>query len=232
MMLQLTSRPSLGGFGAISTQQAVSVGTQAGGAVAEATLAPTVAATLGITATAAIPIIGAAVAAIGFGIEAILNSGCGQSCVITSDWANQAEAQLKQNYAAYFAIPTPRPQSVQQAAVANFDTVWNYLVSQCRQVAGAAGTNCIADRQAGACKWKNADGSCFNWFQAYRDPIANDPNVVPDAQLIAANSSSNSTGSSVGSSSTTGSSGTSSLPSWIPLAAAAGLLLIAFMGDS
>ena len=38
-----------------------------------------------------------------------------------------------------FAIPAPRPQSVQQAALANFDTVWNYLKQQCSQVAGSQG---------------------------------------------------------------------------------------------
>ena len=245
-MQQLISRPSLHGFGTISrfglgasTSQLVSGGTSVAGTIASATLAPTVAATLGITAAVAIPIIGAAVAAIGFGIEAILNSGCGQSCVITSDWANQAESQLQQNIAAYFAIPAPRPQSVQQAALANFDTVWNYLEQQCSQVAGAPGENCISDRQAGACKWHQTTtppwgspvaGACWNWLNGYRDPIANDPNALPDEEIAAQNIASSApaaTSASDGATLTL----PASLPSWLPLAAAAGLSLFAAMGD-
>lgn len=247
-MQQLLSRSALDGRGfmkmrlrgfGLTTNQAVGVGTQAGGAIATATLAPTVAATLGIGVTAAIPIIGAAVAAIGFGIEAILNSGCGQSCVITSDWANQAESQLQQNIAAYFNIPAPRPRSIQQAALANFDTVWNYLRQQCSQVSGAPGQDCITDRQSGACKWHQTTtppwgspvaGACWNWFNGYRDPIANDPNVLPDAQIAAmqaqdSQSVASGTTGTVSPSSIT----TSIFPSWWPLAAAAGLLIIGVM---
>lgn len=178
------------GLGA-SSSQVVSAATGATTA-----LAPTIASTIGLTtaigASAAIPIVGLAIAGIGFAIEAILNSGCGQSCVITSDWANQAEAQLQQNIAAYFALPTPRLASVQAAALGNFDAVWNYLEQQCSQVAGAPGQDCISDRQSGACKWKQTTtppwgtptaGSCWNWFNGYRDPIANDPNVVQDSPI-------------------------------------------------
>jgi hypothetical protein len=178
------------GLGA-SSSQVVSAATGATTA-----LAPTIASTIGLTAslgaTAAIPIVGAAIAGIGFAIEAILNSGCGQSCVITSNWANQAEAQLQQNISAYFAVPAPRPASVQTAALGNFDAVWNYLEQQCNQVPGAPGQDCISDRQAGACKWKQTttppwgspvQGACWNWFNGYRDPIANDPNVVQDSEV-------------------------------------------------
>lgn len=144
----------------------------AGGALAAATVIP---------ASLAIPIVGAAFAGIWLGIQAILNSGCGQSCVVTSNWANQAEALLKKNLAAYMALPTPRAQSAQQAYLANFDAVWNYLVQECSSPSlGTAGKNCIGDRQAGACHY-HANGQCWNWFSGYRDPIANDPNVAPDS---------------------------------------------------
>jgi hypothetical protein len=143
----------------------------AGGALATAAAIP---------ASLAIPIVGAAFAGIWLGIQAILNSGCGQSCVITSNWANQAEALLKKNLAAYQALPTPRAQSAQAAYLANFDSVWNYLVQECSAPSlGTAGQHCISDRQAGGCHYK-ANGQCWNWFVGYRDPIANDPNVVPD----------------------------------------------------
>lgn len=147
---------------------------------------------LGMGAAIAIPVVGAAIAAIGIGIMAILNSGCGQTCIETSQWANQAEPLLQQNVVAYFAIPAPRPMSVQAAAVQNFMSVWNRLVQLCTQPGlGAAGQNCIGDRQSGACKWKAsatgaypgqpAQGQCWNWWNAYHDPIANDAQVYDDS---------------------------------------------------
>jgi hypothetical protein len=142
-------------------------------------------------ATVAIPIVGAAIAAISLGIEAILHSGCGQTCIVTSQWANQAEGYLQKNISAYFAIPAPRPKSVQQIAMANFQAIWNTLVQQRSQPGlGGAGKNCIADRQAGACKWKAsgpgypgspAQGACWNWWNGYYYPIANDTNVYDDS---------------------------------------------------
>jgi hypothetical protein len=158
--------------------------------VAAAAAKGAVASTLGISAGLAVPIIGAAIAGVAIGIEAILHSGCGQSCVETSEWANKAAALLDQNLAAYFGLPIPRTRSNQAAALQNFDAVWQKLYADCSAVPGRAGSNCIADRQAGACKWKAlapaypgqpAAGSCWNWFNSYRDPIANDPNVVSDA---------------------------------------------------
>lgn len=165
------------------------VGTQI--AIASAVkVGPTVAALLGAS-PAAIPVIGAAIAGISFGIEAILNSGCGQTCVETSQWANQAEVYLEKNIAEYFAIQPPRPQSVQQLAMANFHAIWNQLVQFCDQPGtGNAGVRCISDRQDGACKWKAttpqypggpAPGTCWNWWNGYYYPIANDPNVQSSA---------------------------------------------------
>jgi hypothetical protein len=135
----------------------------------------------------AVPLVGAAFAGIWLGIQAILNSGCGKSCVITSDWANQAEALLKKNLSAYMALPTPRAMSAQAAYLANFDAVWNYLVQECSSPGlSTAGQHCISDRQAGACHYHDASGQCWNWFVGYRDPIANDPNVVQDSAASSA----------------------------------------------
>jgi len=158
---------------------------------------------LGMSAATAIPIIGAALAGItmlaGYLIK---NSGCGQTCIETSQWANQAEALLKTNIAAYFALPAPRSQTAQSAALANFDQVWAALTSSnnCGNPStGNAGKNCIANRQAGACQWKQTTtspllaypgepqpGACWNWFNGYRDPIANDPDVVADSEAESA----------------------------------------------
>jgi hypothetical protein len=191
----------LAGLGS-DADTAVQASTAVAGAVVPAVIGPTVAGLLGLggsTAGAvtaagislAIPIVGAAIAAISVGIELILHSGCGQTCIVTSQWANQAESKLQQNIAAWFAIPTPRPMSVQQIAMANFQAIWNELVQQCSQPGlGAAGQNCISDRAAGACKWKAtsqeypgqpATGQCWNWWSGYYAPIANDPNVYNDS---------------------------------------------------
>lgn len=177
---------------------------QAGGAasgVVTAAAAPAVASALGITAGLAIPIVGAAFAGIILGVEAILHSGCGQTCIQTSSWANQAEPLLRQNILTYFALPSPRTNADKQSALNVFDAVWSGLTQRCSQPGlGAAGQNCINDRKAGACKWKQTSdspllgipgqpqpGDCWNWFSGYRDPIANDSTVdTPASDLSAA----------------------------------------------
>jgi hypothetical protein len=133
-----------------------------------------------------------------------LGDGCGQTCVETSQWADQAGAQLDQLMAAYFSSPV-RNQSTQTAALAAFDAIWAKLQQLCGQAGtGQAGVNCIADRQRGACKWQAlppawpgepATGSCWNWFNAYRDPIANDTEVVPDSSIDMSSAASSVSGS-------------------------------------
>ena len=151
---------------------------------------------LGMAPSLAVPIIGAALVGVTTAIAYFIkNSGCGITCVETSQWANQAEPYLKQNADAYFALPSPRTQSQQQAALNTFDTVWARLQQLCGQPGtGNAGVRCISDRQSGACKWhatgtppwpgSPAEGSCWNWFNAYRDPISQDA-VISDAQAAA-----------------------------------------------
>jgi len=148
---------------------------------------------LGMAPALAVPIIGAAIVAVTILATVLIkNSGCGQTCIETSGWANQAEPLLRQNIAAYFGIAAPRTQSQQNGALANFDAIWATLVNMCSNPStGNAGVRCISDRQSGACKWNAtadspwpggpAQGACWNWFNAYRDPIANDPNVVADS---------------------------------------------------
>lgn len=138
---------------------------------------------LGMAPALAVPIIGAALAGVAIAAEFLIrNSGCGITCVETSEWANKAEPILKQNLQAYQALPSPRTQSQQTAALAIFDNIWGQLSQLCSQPGtGNAGVRCISDRQAGACKWKDSSGQCWNWFSGYRDPIANDK-VVPDDQ--------------------------------------------------
>jgi hypothetical protein len=150
------------------------------------------AAAAGLISTSAIPVIGPAIAVAALVATLLIkNSGCGATCIQTSQWANQAANALQQNLDAYFALPIPRAQSNQALALQTFDQIWAQLVKSCGDPQwGNAGKRCISDRQAGACKWKQdktggypgepAMGECWNWFNGYRDPIANDPNVVPD----------------------------------------------------
>lgn len=145
--------------------------------------------------------IGAAAAEIGVALSDLL-SGCGSTCTEATAYANQAEPLLLQNVQAYLAEPV-HYASVQAAYLANFDSTWNWLLGACGNPAlGSAGQNCISARQRGACVSKNATpggwqqvngvwqyqfatgpnsgSNCWNWFIGYRDPIANDPTVVPD----------------------------------------------------
>jgi hypothetical protein len=114
--------------------------------------------------------------------------GCGQTCVQASKIADQVGPILQQNFDTYMSAPV-HYRSLQVAALNNFDTVWAAMVQACSDPnLQDAGKRCISDRQQGACHWKNdghggPDGSgnvCWNWFVGMRDPIANDPNVVPD----------------------------------------------------
>lgn len=145
--------------------------------------------------------VGAAIAgviAVGSLIAGMLGKGCGQTCIIASNDANKLEPLLQQNLSAYMSSPV-HYASLQAAALNNADTVLNALKTACSDPSlGAAGERCISERLVpGACHWKASGGmwqgntwipfgqagsgdTCFNWLAGYRDPIANDPTVVPD----------------------------------------------------
>lgn len=128
--------------------------------------------------------------------------GCGQTCVQASNIADQVGAQLVQMFNSYMSAPV-HYASVQQAYLTQWDAFWNALTQACSDPnLQSAGQRCISDRQQGAChyhtspggwqkdsigKWQyiapGQDGSgntCWNWFVGTRDPVANDPTVVPD----------------------------------------------------
>lgn len=177
-----------------------------------------------------------------------VGAGCGQTCIESTQFANQANAALEQNIETFFAPrmisgtydPTiPLGISTQQAGLYNYATLWNWLVSPqaCGNPAlGSAGQKCISDRQAGACTWTQpassvppwgtpAAGACWNWFNGYRDPIANDTNVYDDSSEIQAVL--NGTASSTATATSQGSA--FALPPWWPLAAAALLIGVGVM---
>lgn len=178
--------------------------------------------------SAAVPFIGPALMGATLLVQYLVaNSGCGQTCIETSQWANQAAAALQQVLDGYFALPAPRTKTQQALALANFDTIWAQLQQACGQSGtGDAGKRCISDRQRGACVWKQnqtpghpgepAIGECWNWFVGYRDPIANDP-VVPDPVDSAISSVTNEVSSLFGND--------AGSASWLPLALVGGLVL-------
>jgi hypothetical protein len=182
---------------ATQTAQEVQIGgtiAASGAAAVLGSIAASGGSVLGLTGaalSAAVPIVGAALAAATLVVQYLVaNSGCGQTCIETSSWANQAAAALQKVMDAYFALPAPRTESQQALAIANFNTIWAQLQQACGQAGtGNAGVKCISDRQAGACTWKQAYapvypgepniGECWNWFNGYLGPIQDDQ-VVPD----------------------------------------------------
>ena len=106
------------------------------------------------------------------------------SKLATTAIVNQAEVFLQQNLAAWQALPaSQRTPATQAQALANFDQVWQQVVTACEGTGqyGTAGQNCVGDRQRGACLYQPQPGQCWNWFVGYRDPIANDPRVAANA---------------------------------------------------
>jgi hypothetical protein len=211
--------------------------------------------TAGATATVSILVaLGAVAGPVGAAIAGLvalaskiasLFGGCGQTCVISSDDANQVGDYMTQNLNTYLAAPV-HYASLQSAALNNFDTAWASLVAACSNPQlGTAGKNCISERQEGACFWKASPGgwsqangkwtytgygpagsgsACWNYFVGMRDPIAQDPTVVPDPVA----SSAASTGGS-GSTASTGSAATGSSPDLAPLLVIGGLIGLALL---
>lgn len=151
--------------------------------------------------------IGAAVAgltAVGIAIAGLFK-GCGQTCIEATQIANQLQVYWQQNLDHYMQAPV-HYKSLQLAALNNFDTGWNALYKACSDpTLGAAGQRCISERQRGGasswcCNAPNAvqvgNGMCTGCdaFADYRDPIANDPNAVPDPVGSASGSGSGGTG--------------------------------------
>ncbi len=135
-------------------------------------------------------------------VVAQMFKGCGQTCVQASNIADQVGAQLVQMFNTYMSSPV-HYQSMQTAYLQQWDAFWQALTQACSDPnLQDAGKRCISDRQQGAChyhtspggwqkdssgKWiyvaPGQDGSgntCWNWFVGTRDPVANDPTIIPD----------------------------------------------------
>lgn len=115
--------------------------------------------------------------------------GCGQSCVVTSQMANQAQAGLEQLKAAYFALPV-HYASAQAGTLAYMDQIFTWLRQACgNPQMGDAGTRCIQERlvRGAPAPWcPNPGGVGCDWITAYRDAVSSDPAVVPDPSPVSA----------------------------------------------
>jgi hypothetical protein len=187
------------GMGAITSSQASSLISSA----ASMTSGSIVAATAATTAGMATGIGAAVVGLVGVAMAIYkLTQGCGAECTESTTIANEVGDQMSTAFQQYMSAPV-HYQSVQTTYLALFDNAWAQLVQLCSNPAlGSPGERCITDRQAGACTWtcspfgwqQNSDGSwtyipagpvgsgstCWNYFSGMRDPVANDPTVVPD----------------------------------------------------
>lgn len=145
------------------------------------------------------------------GIFTQVFSGCGQTCVLSSNEANQVQTALQNNLAAWNA--SQKTQTEQTAALANFDYAWSQLQQVCGNPSmGSAGQRCLSERERGGvshwcctaprCTANSgpydscsvpSSSSCnggppcctgCDYFKVYRDPIANDPAVIPDQHAL------------------------------------------------
>ena len=108
--------------------------------------------------------------------------GCGQTCIIATQTVNQIEPYLQRNLDMYMSAPV-HYRSVQEKALAVFDTGWDAVLRGCgNPQLGDAGVRCINERKLGGeAPWcPTADHKGCDWWTLYRLPIANDPNVVDD----------------------------------------------------
>lgn len=156
-----------------STGSSVVVGV--GGAIASASALAGPAAPL-------VAAIGGVVALAGIVAGALhVGEGCGPTCIQATSIVNQAEPLFRQNVELYQS-----GQEDQGLALLNFNQLWTAVQQSCGAIPGAAGANCVSDRAAGSCKWKDASGQCWNWDIGYRQPL-----LVANANNSSVNGNSN-----------------------------------------
>lgn len=163
-------RQPLNGLGN-TTEQIVMTAPQIAGGVLTAGGSGSIAA--GLWGAAAVPIIGGIVVGATLALSALFARKGPKQKVATTQVVDAVEPHLRDNLDGYFS--GPRTVSSQRQALANFDAGWQYVLENCGQtVMGEPGRRCIDERQPGG-RW--------DWFALYRDPIANDPEVMADPIL-------------------------------------------------
>lgn len=207
---------------AVSIVPVISAAVSSSATVASATgLAPLLTA-IGVSGPAAPFVAGAIALALPvFKLIKSLSAGCGESCLVTSKWADQSEEALKDVNRQYFG-QTVRTKASQEYALQVIAELFKQLRGLCSNPAtGAAGQRCISERlvRGGTAPWCPRPGHTgCDWYALYYDPIATDTGVVDDAS---------SGGGFLGSGAGGGS--TSLL---LPIGLASAALLLAFGGDN
>jgi hypothetical protein len=157
----------------------------------------------GVSAAMSATIIGAAVAGVTLALMALFSRKGGKQKAATTGMVDQAVKAMQDNLAGYIA--GPHTVSSQAQALANFDAAWQFVVESCGQeTMGDPGQRCILERMPAAqcdyayshpnavVPWWTPDlnnvlsrSECGKWDMAKdnRDPIANDPHVVPDPSI-------------------------------------------------
>lgn len=180
------------------------------------------------------PFILAGTAAIGPAIALFtrLAQGCGETCLVSSGYADEAERSLIEVNRQFFAQPTITPE-LKTKALEFVDKVLNQLRQLCSQPQlGAAGQRCISERlvKGGSAPWCPTGTGC-DWITLYRDPIANAPLTAPTAQPGGGGSSLTASGGGGGGIVATITQGsTAGIPNWAIALALGGLLIFA-LGD-
>jgi hypothetical protein len=112
--------------------------------------------------------------------------GCGPTCQQATQIVNSAESTFNQNVDEY------ESGGIDQAtAINNWNGMWGAIQQACGAIPGAAGRDCVSDRAAGSCKWKQTAvgaskgypgvpkvGECWNWDLGYHQPLLL-PALVP-----------------------------------------------------
>lgn len=166
-----------------------------------------------------------------------VGAGCGDTCTKATAIVNQAEPAFLANVQQYEAGLISAEQAQQ-----TYINLWTAVQVACRAIPGSAGQNCVSDRQAGACTWKQRsdsllidfpgepqEGECWNWYSGYFVPLTY-PALVPyvDPTVAALSNGTAAVGDSFASISSSVSSALSGIPSSY-LLIGAGLLLLAGM---
>lgn len=160
------------------------------GATADTVYAGITTSGLAVAAACAVcaPIAGLVIAAAQIAKALKIGYGCGPTCIEATKIVKQAEPLFNQNVDEY------ESGGIDQAtAVSNWNQLWTAVQQSCGQIPGAAGSNCVKDRAAGSCKWKQTaagaskgypgvpkEGECWNWDLGYYQPLLQ-PALVPYA---------------------------------------------------
>lgn len=131
---------------------------------------------------------------------------------------------MKPNLTAWYALSQEwRTPDAQLQFLSVFDQAWAAVLRGCgNPQLGAAGVNCIGDRERGG-KW--------DWFVYYRDPIAHDPAVTQNTEGAGGGTTSAGGTQSSGGASATGGGSDTKLYIGLGLLALAGLAVAFGGGD-